>query len=85
MANPKVKEGFEIEEYTVIERDPKTENSFRILKVSKAIMKEVERRLHYVEMKKEWYAGNYEVMDEKDKIIAFMNDTFVPERTGTEG
>ena len=36
-------------------------------------MKEVERRLHYVEMKKEWYAGNYEVMDEKDKIIAFMN------------
>ncbi len=26
-----------------------------------------------------------EVMDEKDKIIAFMNDTFVPERTGTEG
>ena len=48
-------------------------------------MKEVERRLHYVEMKKEWYAGNYEVMDEKDKIIAFMNDTLVPERTGTEG
>ena len=161
VANPKVKEGFEIEEYTVIERDPKTENSFRILKVPKAIMKEVERRLHYVEMKKEWYAGNYEdhgyvscreegkprglssmnqaltnlcernglpvitvhglrhmfatiliergvplvkisgllghnsihttyeyyceVMDEKDKIIAFMNDTFVPERTGTEG
>ena len=60
MANPKVKEGFEIEEYTVVERDPKTENSFRILKVPKAIMKEVERRLHYVEMKKEWYAGNYE-------------------------
>ena len=26
-----------------------------------------------------------EVMDEKDKIIAFMNDTFVPEKTGTEG
>src|SRR5699024_6878151 len=43
-----------------VERDPKTENSFRILKVPKAIMKEVERRLHYVEMKKEWYAGNYE-------------------------
>ena len=60
VASPKVKEGFEIEEYTVVERDPKTENSFRILKVPKAIMKEVERRLHYVEMKKEWYAGNYE-------------------------
>ena len=40
VANPKVKEGFEIEEYTIIERDPKTENSFRILKVPKAIMKE---------------------------------------------
>ena len=40
VANPKVKEGFEIEEYTVIERDPKTENSFRILKVPTAIMKE---------------------------------------------
>ena len=38
MASPKVKEGFEIEEYTVVERDPKTENSFRILKVPKAIM-----------------------------------------------
>ena len=45
----------------VVERDPKTrETVFRILKVPKAIMKEVERRLHYVEMKKEWYAGNYE-------------------------
>lgn len=26
-----------------------------------------------------------DVMDEKDKIIAFMNDIFVPEMTGTEG
>lgn len=26
-----------------------------------------------------------DVMDEKDKIIAFMNDTFVPEKAGMEG
>lgn len=161
VANPKVKGAFEIEEYAVIERDPKTENSFRILRVPKAVMIEVERRLRRVELEKEW-KGNYyddsgyvscqpdgkpralssfnqaltkmcernglpaitvhglrhmfatiliergvplvkisgllghssihttyeyycDVMDEKDKIIAFMNDTFVPERTGTEG
>lgn len=161
VANVKVKEGFEIEDYSLMERDPKTENSFRILKVPKAIMEEVIRRQRYVEMKKEWAGKDYEdygyiscqengkprglssmnqaltklcernglpaitvhglrhmfatiliehgvplvkisgllghnsihttyeyyceVMDEKDKIIAFMNDTFVPERTGTEG
>ena len=161
VSNPKVKGEFEIEEYTVIERDPKTENSFRILRVPKAVMIEVERRLRRVELEKEWKGKYYEdngyvscqpdgkpralssfnqaltkmcernglpaitvhglrhmfatiliercvplvkisgllghssihttyeyycdVMDEKDKIIAFMNDTFVPERTGTEG
>lgn len=26
-----------------------------------------------------------EIMDEQDKIIAFVNNTFVPQRTGTEG
>lgn len=161
VSNPKVKGEFEVEEYTVIERDPKTENSFRILRVPKAVMIEVERRLRRVELEKEWKGKYYEdngyvscqpdgkpralsslnqaltkmcdrnglpaitvhglrhmfatiliergvplvkisgllghssihttyeyycdVMDEKDKIIAFMNDTFVPERTGTEG
>lgn len=161
MANPKVREQFEIEEYTVIERDPKTENSFRILRVPKAVMKEVERRIQKIQLEKERAGKTYEdngyvscqengkprglsslnqaltklckrnglplitvhglrhmfatiliergvplvkisgllghssihttyeyycdVMDEKDKIIAFMNDTFVPERTGTEG
>lgn len=161
VANPKMKEKFEIEEYTLVERDPKTENSFRILRVPKAVMLEVERRLHRVELEKEWQGKYYvdngyiscqpdgkprglssfnqaltrlcdrnglpaitvhglrhmfatiliergvplvkisgllghssihttyeyycDVMDEKDKIIAFLNDTFVPDRTGTEG
>lgn len=161
VANPKVREHFQIEEYTVIERDPKTENSFRILRVPKAVMKEVERRLQKIQLEKERAGDTYEdndyvscqengrprslssfnqaltklcnrnglpiitvhglrhmfatiliergvplvkisgllghssihttyeyycdVMDEKDKIIAFMNDTFVPGRTGTEG
>lgn len=44
VANPKVKNGYHIEEYRVTERDPKTENSFRILRVPKAVMEEVERR-----------------------------------------
>ena len=26
-----------------------------------------------------------EIMDEQDKIIAFVNNTFVPQRTETEG
>lgn len=161
VANPKLKDGYHVEEYGVTERDPKTENSFRILRVPKAVMEEVERRRQKIETEKAWRKDFYEdhgyvccrpdgkphstsafnlaltklcernglpkitvhglrhmfatiliergvplvkisgllghssihttyeyyceVMDEKDKIIAFMNDTFVPEKTGTEG
>ena len=161
VANTKMKEAFEIEEYSLVERDPKTENSFRVLRVPQAVMIEVKRRLQRVELEKEWQGKYYEdngyvscqpdgkprglssfnqaltklcdrnglpvitvhglrhmfatiliergvplvkisgllghssihttyeyyceVMDEKDKIIAFMNETFVPDRTGTEG
>lgn len=160
VANPKVKNGYHIEEYSVTERDPKTENSFRILRVPKAVMEEVERRRQKIATEKAWRKDFYEdhdyiccrpdgkphstsafnlaltklcernglpkitvhglrhmfatiliergvplvkisgllghssihttyeyyceVMDEKDKIIAFMNDTFVPEKTETE-
>ena len=48
----------------------------------KADNKKIWIRGQFVEVTDEYYC---EVMDEKDKIIAFMNDTFVPERTGTEG
>lgn len=152
---------FRIEGNDLVERDPKTENSLRILKVPKAVMKEVQNRQKKVQMDKERLGAEYvdydyiscqengkphglssfnnaltklckrnglavitvhglrhmfatiliergvplvkisgllghtsihttyeyycDVMDEKDKIIAFMNDTFVPARTGTEG
>lgn len=152
---------FRIEGNDLVERNPKTENSMRILKVPKAVMKEVQNRQKKVQMDKERLGAEYvdydyiscqengkphglssfnnaltklckrnglavitvhglrhmfatiliergvplvkisgllghtsihttyeyycDVMDEKDKIIAFMNDTFVPARTGTEG
>ena len=52
MANPKLKDGYHVEEYGVTERDPKTENSFRILRVPKAVMEEVERRRQKIETEK---------------------------------
>ncbi len=155
-ANIKMKEKFEVTEYAVVERAPKTENAYRILRVPKTVMREVERRQRLVESRKadptidytdfdyvscrpdgkphslsamnqaltklcdrnglpkltvhslrhmfatilieqgvplfkisgllghssvhttyEYYC---EVMDEQDKIIAFMNNTFVPEQ-----
>lgn len=162
VANPKMANGeFKIEEYKVIERDPKTENSFRIIRVPEAVMYEVKRRLQKIQYNKECFGSEYadlgyicccdngkprglssfnialtklcnrnglpvitvhglrhmfatillergvplvkisgllghssihttyeyycDVMDEKDRIIAFMNNTFVPDKMGTEG
>ena len=56
VANPKLSRSFNIEEYSLIEREPKTENSYRILRVPKAVMDEVERRQRKVQLDKE-YAG----------------------------
>ena len=56
VANPKLSGSFNIEEYSLIEREPKTENSYRILRVPKAVMDEVERRQRKVQLDKE-YAG----------------------------
>ena len=145
----------------VIERNPKTENSYRILRVPKVVMQEVKRRQQLIELRKtdsgiEYKNYDYvccqengeprsltamnqaltkicnrnglpnitvhglrhmfatilielgvplfkisgllghssvhttyeyycEIMDEQDKIIAFVNNTFVPQRTETEG
>ena len=152
---------FTITEYAVIERNPKTENSYRILRVPKVVMREVKHRQQLIDKRKadmgvaykdydyvscqengeprsltamnqaltkicnrnglpnitvhglrhmfatilielgvplfkisgllghssvhttyEYYC---EIMDEQDKIIAFVNNTFVPQRTETEG
>lgn len=156
VANPKIaKDEFKIEEYKVIERDPKTENSFRILRVPRAVMNEVKHRLQKIQYDRDRFGEDYinlgyiccqengkprglssfnialtklcnrnglpvitvhglrhmfatilleqgvplvkisgllehssihttyeyycDVMDEKDKIIAFMNNTFIPD------
>lgn len=160
VANPKLSGSFNIEEYSLIEREPKTENNYRILRVPKAVMEEVERRQRKIQLDKEYAGEKYmdngyvccrdngrphslssfnqaltklcnrnglpvvtvhglrhmfatiliesgvplvkisgllghssihttyeyycDVMDEKDKIIAFMNDTFAPEKAGME-
>ena len=152
---------FTVTEYAVIERNPKTENSYRILRVPKVVMREVKRRQQLIELRKndpgiEYKDFDYvccqengeprsltamnqaltkicdrnglpnitvhglrhmfatilielgvpvfkisgllghssvhttyeyycEIMDEQDKIIAFVNNTFVPQQTGTEG
>ena len=162
VGNLKLKEKeFTVTEYAVIERNPKTENSYRILRVPKVVMQEVKRRQQLIELRKtdpgiEYKNFDYvccqengeprsltamnqaltkicnrnglanitvhglrhmfatilielgvplfkisgllghssvhttyeyycEIMDEQDKIIAFVNNTFVPQQTGTEG
>ena len=162
LGNLKLKEKeFTVTEYAVIERNPKTENSYRILRVPKVVMQEVKRRQQLIELRKtdpgiEYKNFDYvccqengeprsltamnqaltkicnrnglanitvhglrhmfatilielgvplfkisgllghssvhttyeyycEIMDEQDKIIAFVNNTFVPQQTGTEG
>lgn len=158
VANPIIKEGSKIEENTLIERDPKTPNSFRVLRVPEVIITELEKRRYLVDIYKEKMQNDFidndyiscqsngrvhslsamnnalrrlctknglpvisvhglrhmfatilieqgvplakisgllghssvnttfeyycDVMDEKEKIIAFMNDTFVPESKG---
>lgn len=158
VANPIIKEGSKIEENTLIERDPKTPNSFRVLRVPEVIITELEKRRYLVNIYKEKMQDDFidndyiscqsngrvhslsamnnalrrlctknglpvisvhglrhmfatilieqgvplakisgllghssvnttfeyycDVMDEKEKIIAFMNDTFVPEGKG---
>ncbi len=159
VANPIIKEGSRIEENISIERDPKTPNSFRVLRVPEVIITELEKRKCQIDMYKEkmqeaFIDNDYiscqangkvhslsamnnaltklcvrnglpavtvhglrhmfatilveqgvplakisgllghssvnttfeyycDVMDEKEKIIAFMNDAFIPE--GREG
>ena len=53
VGNLKLKEKeFTVTEYAVIERNPKTENSYRILRVPKVVMREVKRRQQLIELRK---------------------------------
>lgn len=59
-SNPIVLKGqSKIAAYEVEERDPKTENSFRMLKIPEAIMPEIEKRRELVAVNKEKYGDDY--------------------------
>lgn len=64
-SNPLIKKGSgsKIAEYGLIERDPKTPNSFRTLRVPEVIMEELEKRKHLIDTNKEKYADQYEDRD----------------------
>lgn len=61
VSNPKIEKGSGsgITEYGVIERDPKTPNSYRTLRVPKAVMAEVKKRRQQVDMNRLQEGENY--------------------------
>ena len=59
-SNPIVPKGSsKVEDYKVIEKEPKTDNSYRCLKVPAIITEELEKRRLLVEANKEKYGENY--------------------------
>jgi integrase len=59
-ANPRMQKGSsEIEAYGVVEKPPKTDNSYRILRVPEVIVKEIELRQVWVAHNKEAYGETY--------------------------
>ena len=71
-SDPLIKKGSgsKIDNYGLIERDPKTPNSFRVLRVPAIIIEELEKRRRLVESNKVVYAGQY---DDKDYISCQKN------------
>ncbi len=53
VANPIIKDGRKIENYNLQERDPKTPNSFRVLRIPDVVIRELENRRNMVNMYKE--------------------------------
>lgn len=53
VSNPIIKEGSKIAEYSLQERDPKTQNSFRTLRVPDVIIQELEKRKCLINIYKE--------------------------------
>lgn len=64
-SNPVIKKGngSKIDNYGMVERDPKTPNSFRMLRVPVVIMEELEKRRCLVESNKVVYIGRYNDQD----------------------
>lgn len=59
-ANPIIsKGGSKIEEYTVIEKEPKTDNSYRLLKIPEVVVEEIEKRRKLIEANKQKYGESY--------------------------
>lgn len=71
-----------IKEYKVVEKEPETDNSYRLLKIPQIIAEEIEIKISAllghasVTTTFEYYC---DVMDENEQIINFMNNTFIPE------
>ncbi|MGN0313894.1 MAG: site-specific integrase [Fusicatenibacter sp.] len=57
------KGGYKIDEYGLVERDPKTPNSFRTLRVPEVVMQEVKKRRQMVECNKAKHAEDYRDRD----------------------
>lgn len=54
-----VKGGSKIQEYKVVEKAPKTDNSYRCLKVPTGIAEEIEKRLNLIEDNRQLYGEHY--------------------------
>ena len=67
VSDPLIKKGSrsKVDNYGLIERDPKTPNSFRTLRVPGVIMEELEKRRHLVDSNKVVCVGQY---DDKDYV-----------------
>ena len=64
VADAKVEEGgYRIEEYNIVERNPKTERSNRILRVPNIILVELEKRKQMVELNKSMLGDEYNDFD----------------------
>lgn len=60
-SDPKISKGngSRIEEYGLVERDPKTENSFRTLRVPEIVIRELEKRRKVIQLNKEKQESKY--------------------------
>lgn len=61
VSDPLIKKGSgsKVDNYGLIERDPKTPNSFRRLRIPNVVMEELEKRRNLVDFNKEKYAAQY--------------------------